>query len=168
MPTFRRATLVAALALTAMGAAQAQVRYDLRFDSSFDFYGETVSGSFALVAPDYVTMDTLFPVGSLLSCQVISSLGDPSSCRDQEFKFGVLPGYGVVSFGISTPSNPGTGVYYYFDTADFSTPGMHDSQLFGNDQFAVMTVTAVPEPATAASLLAGLVMLAGLRRRARS
>lgn len=167
MYSSRRAALMAALLFSAMGAAQAQVRYDLRIDSSFDFDGEMVSGSFSLVAPDYVTTNTVFPLGSLLSCTVISSLGDPANCRDQEFKFDVSPGYGTVAFGIETPSNPGTAVYYYFNAADFSTPGAHDSQLFGSEQFAVMTVTAVPEPATAASMLAGLAVLAGLRRRLR-
>jgi len=163
-----RATLMAALLISAVGVAQAQVRYDLAIDSSFDFNGEMVSGSFSLVAPDYVTTRTSFPVGSLLSCEVVSSLGDLASCRDQEFLFDVSPGYGTVSFGVMTPSNPTASVYYYFNFVDFSTPGVHMSQIFGATQFATMTVTVVPEPATAASLLAGLAVLAGLRRRLRA
>lgn len=165
---FRRATLIAALLVSAAGVAQAQVRYDLKIDSSFDISGEMVSGSFSLIAPDYVTTNTIFPVGNLLSCEVLSSLGDTASCRDQEFRFDVSAGYGTVAFGVMTPTNPGTSVFYYFDPADFSTPGAHVSQIFGAEQFATMTVTAVPEPATALSLLAGLALLAGLRRRARA
>lgn len=162
------ALIAVGLVLPAAGAnASSPVRYDFTALSSFDFSGETFSGGFSVVAPDFVTSDTTFAVADLLSCTVVASPAAPASCRDQEMLFGIFENYTTVSFGVSTANNPATGIFYYFAPTAFSTPGTHATQIFGTDQAGTLVVTVVPEPATAATLLAGLALfgLYGRRRR---
>lgn len=167
--SFERSVLsfAAAVALVmAPGSASAQVRYDFTAFSSFNFSGEQVSGAFAVELPGFVTANTIVPLSALLSCTVVTTPDAPAACRDQGFLLDVEPGYTTVSFGIQTDLNPGTGVYYYFGEAAFSTPGTHESQLFGADQAARLVVTVVPEPGQWALLALGLGVLAATARRA--
>lgn len=171
MHRFALNALAAAALLGSAASAQAvvavptPVTYTFTAFSSFDFSGETVSGSFTVTLPGFVTENTVVPLESLGSCTVLSSLGDPAACRQQEFLFDISPGYEVVSFGIETPSNPGTGVFYYFTSGAFSTLGTHESQLFGAQQAGRLVVSAVPEPATWLSMALGLGVLMGAAAR---
>jgi hypothetical protein len=161
------ALITAGLMLPAgIATASSPVRYDFTALSSFDFDGETFSGGFSVIAPDFVTSNTTFAVADLLSCTVVVSPAAAASCRDQEMLFGIFEDYTTVGFGVSTANNPATGIYYYFDPSAFSTPGTHATQIFGTDQAGSLVVTVVPEPATAATLLVGLALL-GLYGRGR-
>ena len=164
------ATLLATAAVPAAAFTLATpVTYTFTAFSSFDFEGEMISGAFTVTLPDFVTSDTVVPVDSLTSCTVVSSIGDAGICREQTFLMDISPGAVTVSFGISTPLNPGTGVYYYFDDSAFSTIGTHESTIFGTDQAGRLVVSTVPEPATWASMALGIsgLMLLARRRRAR-
>ena len=168
-----RSNLATALGLAVLtgvltAPAAAQVRYDFEAFSSFEFGGEMISGSFSVVAPGFVTTNTVFPVAELLSCTVVSSLGDAAACRDQEFRFDVSPGYGTVSFGIQTSNNPSTSVFYYFDESAFGSPGTYATQLFDTAQAGSLVVTVVPEPSSWALMLGGMAALGALVRRSRS
>jgi hypothetical protein len=158
-----------AACLCAPAAAATKVRYDFTAFSSLAWgepEPETFSGSFSVVTTGFVTSPTVFPQSALLSCTVIADPPATASCRDQEFLFAVLPDTVTVNFGVSTETNPGLGIYYYFEANAFSTPGTHDSTVLGSAQAGRLVVTAVPEPATAASLLFGLAALGAWRRRA--
>lgn len=155
------ALLGSAAAAQAVAAVPAPVTYTFTAFSSFDFDGEMVSGAFTVTLPGFITENTIVPLGNLGSCTVVSSLGDPAACREQQFLFDILPNYEVISFGIQTPSNPGTGVFYYFNSGALSTLGTHESQLFGTEQAGRLVVSQVPEPATWLSMALGLGVLAG-------
>lgn len=159
------ALAVAALSAPSLVSAAQPVRYDFTALSSFEVSGEQFSGSFSVMSDGFVTSDTIFPVGDLISCNVIVTPSAEASCRDQEFMLDVSPDTVTVSFGVHTDNNPGTGIFYYFDASAFSTPGLHETVIFGENQMGTLLVTAVPEPGTYALMLCGLAGVAAWARR---
>ena len=158
----------AALAVCA-ASAQAAVRYDFVAKSSFGTgqNNETFSGSFSYLSPSFITSSRAIPIAALTSCAAVGSLG-PATCRDQAFF--VHPVDPWIHFQLQSSTGP-VGIAYYFGASNFRTVGTHDSQKFGSQQFAQLTVTnlgggVVPEPATWALMIGGFG-LAGvaLRRR---
>ncbi|HNU12073.1 MAG TPA: PEP-CTERM sorting domain-containing protein [Rubrivivax sp.] len=170
----QRALLALSLALapalsTAALAVDPPVRYDFTALSSIESGGEQFAGSFSVVSSGgFITSNTTFDVGDLLSCTVTVTPAAPASCRSQEFLFGISDDLTTISFGVSTDANPGTGIYYYFPANAFSTPGLHSSTLLGTYQAGTLLVTVVPEPAAALSMTMGLAVLGLYARRRRA
>lgn len=134
------------------------------------------SGDFSVVLPGFVSAltNTVVEAVDLDSCSVVSTGLDPASCRSQEF-YQDISGYDIVSFGVMTIANPGTGIFYYFDDGAFGVAGVYDSVLLGASQAGRLTVTdlggaggAVPEPATWAMMIIGFGAAGSMIRRRRA
>jgi PEP-CTERM motif len=158
-------TGLAAMAMGMAGNAWAAVTYSFKALSSYD----TPFGEFVFTVPDFLSGVNLISAASLTSCSVTS----PSTgytCGDQELDttfYDVAPFYATVGFGTQTSVT-----YYYFNAGSFATIGTHDSQIFGQAQFAQLTVSgfgigAVPEPATWGMMLLGFGIIGGAMRRGR-
>jgi hypothetical protein len=160
--------LLAGLLLTtgflAAVPAHAMVRYDFTAFSSFDTNGEQITGGgFSFVTASFLADDTSIAPGDLLSCSVATTETPTGPCGNQDMLFHVLEGYETVSFGIQTPLNPATGIYYYFIDGAFGAAGTYESQIFAEDQAGRLVVTdlggnwgAVPEPASWAMMIVGM------------
>lgn len=163
--------LTAASLSLATGLAFADVRYDFTATSSIAFQGETYTGSFSFVTPDFIVTDTTVPATSLLQRAVESSTG-PVPCSESAFMFNLSPGYDTVGFGIyASDATPFVKIFYYFLDGAFSTPGLHASQLLGADQAGTLTVSLlspVPEMASWAYTALGLAGLLAMVRRTRN
>ena len=169
--------LLAAAALSlslglASNAAQASVTYDFTALTAYPVNGETVTGSFSVTLPDFITSATQVPVADLSSCSVVDS-GGPASCLAEDFLYDVAAGYETIGFHFSSAANPGTETYYYFNAGSLEAPGTYASQLLGDAQEGTLTVTqstsAIPEPAALPLMAAGLgLLVAALRRKQKS
>jgi len=144
----------------------ADVQYSFTALSSTDFNGESFTGSFSVVVPDFITANTTIPVASLSSCSAVSSLG-PASCIDQNFypHFGTGPFNDALAFGVSSAATPNVNFYYYFDEGDFGQLGTFQTNSVLSNQTGTLTITAVPEASTWAMMAVGLVCMAVLVRR---
>jgi hypothetical protein len=167
--SFRHLLWAAACVVAFAAPAAAQpVRYDFTALSSFvvsDDPDTTLTGSFSVVTNGFVTSNTTFPLASLLSCSVQSDPASDVNCRSQEFLFDENPNFGVVAFGF-TGESVGTGqIFYYFENASFSTPGLHRSGVLGEEQAGTLRVTVVPEPASVLMLALGLAGVGAVARR---
>lgn len=158
---FKRLAFAAAACICS--SAMADVEYSFAVSETASYNGETFSGSFTLVTDDFIASAATFQPDELLSCTVESSLGNPAWCIDQRFVFAgtVLEGigFGLASAGITSSYN-----YFYFAPGTFGTPGDHVSGF--PNQNATLTVSVVPEPATAVMLMLGLALV-GARRMTR-
>ena len=138
---------------------------------TFRSFNSGVSGNFSYTAPSFITTLTTVPVASLNSCTHQSTEFPTAVCGDQEFLPDFNPGYNTVFFAYFL-AGFGTGnTAYYFAENAFTTAGSYDSLIFGQDQFAQLTVTdlnavaAVPEPATWAMMIAGFGIVGGAMRK---
>jgi PEP-CTERM motif len=108
----------------------------------------------------------VIPSASLTSCTYVGTVSGALPCANQEFLFGIVPGFLNVSFG-----TPGRGIFYYFDTFASSTNGTFNTVFFGTDQQGILETTigrgGVPEPASWAMLIAGFGLVGAARRRQR-
>ena len=152
------------LCLTAVDAAP--VTYQFFADSAFDTSGMTgISGGFTYVASDFISANLTVPLANLSTCTVTAI---PSAvCGDMSFAPGAY-GYDPVAIGIPTSPSSGVSILYYFNRGAFAAPGSYhtDDAVFGNRQAGRLLVSAVPEPQSAAMLLAGLGLItAGMLRR---
>lgn len=147
-------------------AASADVRYDFTALSGSASFGETAIGSFSITLPTFITATTIIPVAALTSCQANSNVG-AAWCLDPWMLPTQHEGYDAVAFGWGSSINLGVHNYYYFADGALSAYGTY-ATLNSPGQEALLVVSevgAVPEPATALTLMAGLAGLAALRRR---
>jgi hypothetical protein len=177
MKTFRNNMLQASLFAMAVGVscnANAAITY--KFNATSSVGG--AYGSFELTTPNFVTGIVEFAPQDLTSCTIAFPPGN-QACGNQTFNtvtFGPPEFYEILSFGAAIVGISGNSeTLYYFDQGSFGTVGVHLSQVFGNTQFATLTVSdsslvaGVPEPASWALMIAGFGLVgAGLRRRSAS
>ena len=165
----RITALLATLALwLASSAASATILYEFTAESSFisSFDGTQIDeASFVLETPDFISIDSLFGTGDLVSCSVLL-VGGTASCNSQEFLFNQVADTHTIGFGLIPDNSIVTSsrIFYYFETGAFSTPGSYETILFGDDQFGRLTVSRVPAPITVSLLLIGLLALGWQRR----
>lgn len=117
--------------------------------------------SFTLTVSDYLTSDSSYTPGD---SYLTSS--DYNSVTLWVDAYGFT---GIPSQAISPQDSTGT-PYYYFSPDSFITNGLHTSIIFGENQYAELTVRgngtpAVPEPATMALFGLGLLGIAGVSRK---
>lgn len=160
------AALMAGLVLPGAGAtASLTLRYDFSALSLSGIDREPISGGVSIVALEFVDADVTFAVADLLSCAFSESPAAPASCQDAQLLFGTPEDDIGTSFDARTQAKPANGI----ETAPtaFSTPGAYATQVLGADQAGKLVAFAVPEPAPAATLLAGLAVLGLYGRRVR-
>lgn len=159
---FKSVALSAALLAGAVCApAHAAVTYTFKAISAFDSFP---FGTFQLTTANFVTGANTFGPASLTSCSVTFTTAS-SVCGSQVMDTTFNAPYETVAFG----TDDGTQVFYYFNAGSFGTVGTHSSQIFGDEQFATLSVVnsspSVPEPATWAMMIIGFGAVGGAMRR---
>lgn len=163
-----QALLATAILAVLSSAADAAVRYDFTALTAYEFDGETVSGSFSLVVPDFISADSDFAASALESCAVSMTPSVPVTCGNQVFSLSQDPTHATVEFGSLSTAIGDLHTYYYFDQGAFGAVGTYSSELLGDAQEGTLTVSevsSVPEPANLAMLLAGGLGLVAFGRR---
>lgn len=163
----RLATASLVLAAAALAPAQAAVRYTFSGSNV-----ENIPAAFSLTVPDFITVDTFFPVESLDSCSAITSSCGGVTFNMDGVEYNTPPdiltaGLQVIEFGIGD----GRAFFHYFAPTPglpFSTPGIYSTSFdFNPATLTVAVVTAVPEPMSMEMLLVGVGVMAGVLRRRR-
>ncbi len=159
---FRHATL-ALIACCAAFSASAQVTYKMTgFNAQGQppgVYGNAVS--FSLTVATYITSNASFSATSFSSCSDASGPCSGANFYVDAQASGLTGTPGLQAIGFFSS---GTQWYHYFSAPAFTTPGVYPTAFTFNP--ATLTVTAVPEPASWALLLAGVVVVAARRRLA--
>ena len=129
---------------------------------TYSFFAPFVAG-FDLTVPATVTTDSEFAASSLSDCWVISA-----TCEDVKFYMnaeaaGLGPDPDWEAVAVSAVG--GSTDYYYFEAPAFETSGLHPS-VYGAD-YASLTVSSVPEPASLLMICAALPLVWALTRRRR-
>lgn len=106
-------------------------------------------GSFEYTAPSFLSGIVNIPASALTSCSVVAA----TSCGVQLFDTLTYQAQGKNQIGFG--SNLASTVYLFNGDA-FNTLGTHVSLDPGYNQFASLTVTAVPEPEIYAMMRLGL------------
>ena len=125
--------------------------------------GETFTGAFTLTYNGFILgapgAGVVVDAADLDSCTATSNVG-PATCDHQDFLL-TVDNKAIVSFGLHDSFFSG-GIFYYFDTAAFTSTGTFDTVLFGGSQQGRLVVTdigaatgAVPEPAGWALMILG-------------
>ena len=124
----------------------------------------SISGGFTYVASDFISANPTVPLANLSTCTVTAT--PSAACGDMSFAPGAY-GYDQVAIGIPTSPSSGVSILYYFNRGAFAAPGSYhtDDAVFGNGQAGRLLVSAVPEPQSAAMLLAGLGLITAWRLR---
>jgi hypothetical protein len=159
---FQRLILASALAvagLTSMSAAQAVTTWTFSYSGP----GVTASGTFTTAGAALVAEDIL-SISGLRNGQAITGLipvgADPDFFYDNQFKI-TAPNFTDGGMLFSVAGGVNTNVYF-FDGEYFEVQA-------GVPEVALnWSVTAVPEPATVLSMLAGLGLLGVYMRKARA
>jgi hypothetical protein len=131
----------------------------------YDFSGVTAifgaPESFSYTASAFIITDTFIPASALDLC----STGQMLPCFGVDF----LPSgpdtpqhYPELTFQINTDNTVGTAFYYFPLGSNFATYGTYTT-IFGNA--GTLTISAVPEPPTALTLLSALPVGFVARRR---
>ena len=161
------AVVVAAL-VSVSSNANAAVEYDFTALSAYPLGGETITGSFSVITPGFISADASFTGSAVKSCSVAMAPAIAASCSEQNFSLSQDPAHATIEFG-SLSAIGDAHTYYYFDRNAFDTLGTHASEVLGDAQAGILKVSevsAVPEPTSAAMLLAsGLGLLAVARRK---
>jgi hypothetical protein len=165
------ATTAAMFTALAAAPAHAAVTYSFTALSSFEFDGETATGSYSFTVADFIDAPTTIALAHLSTCSVTTSEG-PGHCLDQSFKYHVNgPGDAneVATLDFFAPATAGTSIFYYFAPGSFEHVGTYDSIVLGAQQAGTLTVSlsAVPEPSSLGLMAAGLGLLGVALRRAR-
>ncbi len=127
------------------------------------------TGTFDVRLPQFIDHDMVLAAADTQSCHTGNR-----PCFSVEFYTDALAhGWSADSVPVirlldwnDSHSGPAGAFYYYFPAPALSTPGSYHS-LYGFDP-AVLTVSAVPEPASVFMLLSGLLLVAVARGRKRS
>jgi hypothetical protein len=176
---FGRSNLASAfgLCLVVLGSgapSAAAVRYEFTALSSFEVGTppQSYTGSFTFTADGFITTFTAVPAASLDASVLIGSISGMLPGYDQRFEPGAFD-LDLIGFGFA----PGSFLNYGFTLGAFSTPGTHETVIFGTGQAGRLVVTdlsggggpgGVPEPATWAMLIAGFGLVGATLRRRRA
>jgi PEP-CTERM motif len=169
---------LASLALALAAPAHAAIRYDFTAFSTFSqawfVFGappETISGSFTLTTPTYISSNRTVMPGALTSFSATGSLTGPLTAGRQRFNVDAFNDSIIFGF-VGGPDSFEAAAAYYFAAGALSAPGTYDTVLFGQDQAGRLVVTnlggpGVPEPASWAMLIAGFGLMGAVQRRQR-
>jgi hypothetical protein len=170
MKTYLR-LLAFVIGVLASNLCAADVLYSFSgFFSNNNNPGETdFSGTFEIRLPNFIEQDMVVAASSAISCHTAER-----DCFDIKFyvdahAHGFTPdSVPVIALSAWNQAHTqlGESGFYYFAPASFSTIGSHSS-LYGFNP-AVLTVRAVPEPASIFYFLSGALLIVGLRGRRRA
>lgn len=146
-------------------SATAAVKYSFSgfFSNNNTPHEVNFTGGFSFIADDYLVAETDISPSNMLNCHAGDKLCSMVHFFQDAHAAGLTGDLGVQA--ISLEDNDGFTGYYYFSAPAFSTPGSYNS-LYGFNP-AILTVSAVPEPASYLGMLAGLGLIGALTFRSR-
>ena len=167
----KKILLCVSAAYLAIFPAQAAVRYDFRALSSFPAgpNDDQITGGFSYTAPSFITTTVNVAAANLSNCSVTGSVSGAIPCGATSFQTSPGAIFDLVAFGVAFPASPLSSVNYLFAPGAFAAAGTYQTIQFGANQAGTLTVTnlgvsAVPEPASWAMLIAGFGLVGGALR----
>jgi hypothetical protein len=151
----------------------ANIKYEFTIYSSYPtYYGDSFSGAFAFLSQGFIDVDvsstTFIPPQKQLYCSATASSGAPTSCGTHNIAWDSFVDSNVLNLHLEVVDGgpPNRLLAYYFDPRSLTTVGLHNSTILGPEQFATVSVSVIPEPAT--YLLFLIAGVCGLARKFRS
>lgn len=155
MPYLKKMILFFILIFSVNSTSYAAVVYKFTAQSSFG----APYGSFEFIRPDFINLGfNRIRLQNLTSCTVLFPVSGtvcngPALIANSQSDVGAND---VVNFAaLNITAGSGSSTAYFFNPGILRTLGTYESVILGSGQFATITISQIPEPATWLLLFAG-------------